>query len=143
MKLSLATAEDLAEVARLEQCFVFPLSENELHKLLENQLFRIVIYKEEETILGHCVLYRICDEAEITSFAVRESERKKGIGTAFLKELLTYLKEDEAKIAYLEVRESNVAARKVYTKCGFSEIGLRKRFYQKPVEDAIVMGIEL
>lgn len=143
MELKLADKEDLSTIAELEQTFVFPLSEEELHKLHENETFRIIIWKEKDEILGHCVLFRVLDEGEITSFAVRKDLRGKGIGEAFLKELLEYLRKDGAKIAYLDVRQSNLPARKLYEKCGFSEIGRRKRFYQKPVEDAIGMGIEL
>ncbi len=143
MELRLAEERDLETVAQLEQTFAFPLSEEELHKLLQNDTFRIIIWKDEDNILGHCVLFRVMDEAEITSFTVRGDLRGKGIGTDFLTALLQYLKQDGAKIAYLDVRESNTAARKLYQKCGFSELGRRKRFYQKPVEDAIGMGIEL
>lgn len=143
MELKLADKRDLSAVAELEQTFVFPLSEEELHKLHENETFRIIIWKDGNEILGHCVLFRVMDEAEITSFSVRKDQRGKGIGAAFLTELLDYLRKDGAKIAYLDVRESNVGARRLYAKCGFSEIGRRKRFYQKPVEDAIGMGIEL
>ncbi len=143
MELKLADKKDLPTIAELEQTFAFPLSEEELQKLHGNDTFRIIIWKEGEEILGHCVLFRVMDEGEITSFAVRKDLRGKGIGEAFLKELLEYLRKDGAKIAYLDVRESNLAARNLYTKCGFSEIGRRKRFYQKPVEDAIGMGIEL
>lgn len=143
MELKLAQIDDLAAVAELEQTFAFPLSEAELLKLHGNDTFRIIIWKEKEEILGHCVLFRVMDEGEITSFSVRKDLRGKGIGTAFLRELLNYLRQDGAKIAYLDVRESNAGARALYQKCGFSEIGRRKRFYQKPVEDAIGMGIEL
>lgn len=143
MELKLAEPGDLATVSQLEKTFVFPLSEEELHKLMDNDLFRIAVWRDGEVIAGHCVLYRVCDEAEITSFAIREDLRGTGMGTEFLTQLLKYIREDGGKIAYLEVRESNVAAQRLYKKCGFTEIGRRKRFYQKPVEDAIAMGIEL
>lgn len=142
MKLKPATTEDLSTVATLEKTFVFPMSEEELHKIAENELFRILLWENEDEILGHCILFRVMEEAEITSFAIREDCRGEGYGTEFLTELLNYIQEDGAKIAFLEVRESNVAAQKLYKKCGFTEIGRRKRFYQNPVEDAIAMGIE-
>jgi len=143
MELRTAEERELSAVAVLEQTFAFPLSEEELHKLHKNETFRILVWKDGEEILGHCILFRVMDEAEITSVSIRKELRGQGIGTAFLMELLEYLREDGAKIAYLDVRESNLAARRLYQKCGFSEIGRRKRFYQKPVEDAIGMGIEL
>ncbi len=143
MELKSAIERDLPQIAALEQTFVFPLSEEELQKLNKNDTFRILVWKDGEEVLGHCVLFRVMDEGEITSFAVKATLRGQGVGTAFLTALLDYLRKDGAKLAYLDVRESNTAARKLYAKCGFSELGRRKRFYQKPVEDAIGMGIEL
>ena len=143
MELSLAKEQDLSTVAQLEKTFAQPLSENELHRLIQNETFRIIVWKDGEEILGHCILFRVMDEGEITSFAVRKDLRGKGIGTDFLTALLEYLKNDGAKIAYLDVRESNLAAQKLYQKCGFSPLGRRKRFYENPTEDAIGMGVEL
>ncbi len=141
--LRLAELKDVPPLAKLEQTFAFPLSEEELGKLLQNETFRVMVWEQDGEIAGHCVLFRVLDEGEITSVSVRDDLRGKGIGTAMITALLNYLRQDGAKIAYLDVRESNVAARKLYAKCGFSEIGRRKRFYQKPTEDAIGMGIEL
>ena len=143
MELSQAKEQELKTICELEKTFVFPLSEEELHKLIKNETFRIMVWKDGEEILGHCILFRVMDEAEITSFSIRKDLRGKGIGTSFLTELLDYLRKDGAKIAFLDVRESNVAAQKLYRKCGFSPLGRRKRFYQNPTEDAIGMGIEL
>ena len=141
--LRLAETKDIPLLAELEQTFAFPLSEEELGKLMQNDTFRIMVWEDAEEVVGHCVLFRVMDEAEITSVSVRKDLRGQGIGTKLITALLDYLRKDGAKIAYLDVRESNQAARTLYTKCGFSEIGRRKRFYQKPVEDAIGMGIEL
>jgi len=143
MELKIAEFRDLCTVAELEKAFVHPLSEAELHKLHENDTFRILVWKAGEEILGHCILFRVLDEGEITSLTVRKDRRSEGIGTEFLTALLKYLKDDGARIAYLDVRESNTAARRLYEKCGFSVLGRRKRFYTNPVEDAIGMGIEL
>ena len=143
MGLRRAQAADLDRVAELEQCFAMPLSREELGKVAQNDLFHVMIWEKNGKICGHCILYRVCDEAEITSFSVDAELRGQGIGTEFLTELLHYLKADGAKIAYLEVRESNLAAQRLYEKCGFTVIGRRKRFYEKPVEDALAMGIEL
>ncbi|MBQ1217468.1 MAG: ribosomal protein S18-alanine N-acetyltransferase [Clostridia bacterium] len=143
MGLRRAQAADLDRVAELEQCFAMPLSREELDKVAQNDLFHVMIWEINGAICGHCILYRVCDEAEITSFSVDAALRGQGIGTEFLTELLRYLKADGAKIAYLEVRESNLAAQRLYEKCGFTVIGRRKRFYEKPVEDALAMGIEL
>ncbi len=141
--LRIAETKDLSALAELEQTFAFPLSEEELKKLMQNQTFRVMVWEEDGKILGHCVLFRVMDEAEITSVSVKKEWRGQGIGKALISALLDYLRADGAKIAYLDVRESNAAARALYQTCGFTEIGRRKRFYQKPTEDAIGMGIEL
>ena len=143
MELKRAVPADLPIIAELEKAFAFPLSEEELGKLLQNEVFHVLTWRDKGEILGHCVLFRAADEAEITSLTIRKDKREQGIGTLFLQELLQYIRNDGAKIAFLDVRESNVAAQKLYQKCGFSVLGRRKRFYQKPVEDALGMGIEL
>lgn len=142
MKLTEATPEQFKELAELEKTFAFPLSVKDLTELYENPTFRIFCFSDGDTVAAHCVLYRVLDEAEITSFAVRETLRGQGIGTEFMEGVKEWMKNDGAKIAYLEVRESNSAARRLYEKCGFRVIGIRKRFYEKPVEDAVAMGIE-
>lgn len=143
MGLRIAEKRDVRILGELEQTFAFPLSEEELEKLMVNETFRVLVWEWEGEVAGHCVLFRVMDEAEITSVSVRKDLRGQGVGTAFLTALLQYLRDDGARIAYLDVRESNGAARALYRKCGFSELGIRKRFYQKPTEDAVGMGIEL
>ena len=93
MELRTAEERELSAVAVLEQTFAFPLSEEELHKLHKNETFRILVWKDGEEILGHCILFRVMDEAEITSVSIRKELRGQGIGTAFLMELLEYLRE--------------------------------------------------
>ena len=143
MELRRAKEQDVPTLAELEKTFVFPLSEAELRKLIQNETFHVLTWSENGEVFGHCVLFRAADEAEITSFSVRSDLRGQGIGTKFLTELLQYVRQDGAKIAFLDVRESNTAARRLYEKCGFSVLGRRKRFYRQPTEDAIGMGIEL
>ena len=144
MELRIASQEQFSAIAEAERsAFAQPLTEKDLQDLSQNELFRILIWCADGEVCGHCVLYRVLDEAEITSFVIRHDLRGKGCGTAFLQALFPYLRNDGAKIAYLEVRQSNVAAQRLYKKCGFTPIGVRKRFYERPVEDAVAMGIEL
>lgn len=73
-------------------------------------------------------------EREILNLAVTPSWRRRGIARALLHHELR-----NAAIRFLEVRESNVAARSLYQQMGFEEIGRRSDYYQNPVESAIVM----
>ena len=74
-------------------------------------------------------------EAEILNLAVAPAARRRGAATALVKATLTR----QEGVLFLEVRESNSAARKLYQKLGFREVGLRRNYYQSPLEDGIVM----
>lgn len=100
----------------------------------------IIVAKEEGKIVGYCIVYCVLDEAEIVKVAVKQSERHKGVGSRLLEETEKIcLKRNIARIL-LEVRESNVTARKFYTKQKFVADGIRKNFYENPMENAILMS---
>ena len=72
--------------------------------------------------------------------AVEEKSRGQGIAKRMLKELLRRGSERGIRVYTLEVRKGNVPARNLYEKLGFQELGIRKNFYEKPVEDAVIMN---
>ena len=80
---------------------------------------------------------------KITNVAVRPDHRKKGIADAILTDVLSESQKRGARTIYLEVRESNLPAQKLYEKHGFVSCGIRKNFYRKPTEHAIVMSCDL
>ena len=82
------------------------------------------------------------DEAEITNVAVDKDFRRIGVGKGLIEKLKEVGIEKGIKSFFLEVREGNEAARKLYEKCGFKEVGVRRGFYSKPIEDAILMKFE-
>ena len=92
---------------------------------------------EYEGGLAGMVVWRATasDEKEILNLAVDPAFRRRGIARA----LLTAI---SAPAIFLEVRESNQAARMLYRNVGFQEAGLRKAYYQDPVEAAIVMRLQ-
>ena len=75
------------------------------------------------------------DEREVLQMEVDAVYRRQGVGRAMLKALLS----DGAATIFLEVRMSNSAARKLYESMGFTEIGIRREYYNNPMEDAIVL----
>jgi ribosomal-protein-alanine N-acetyltransferase len=91
---------------------------------------------------GFCSLWRVVDELHINNLAVAPRFRREGAATA----LLTRALGDGARIgavrATLEVRSSNDTARLLYERLGFSVVGIRRGYYTKPVEDAIVLRRE-
>jgi ribosomal-protein-alanine N-acetyltransferase len=83
------------------------------------------------------------DEGEILKLAVDRSVRQKGIGVQLLNYSLSFCREQGVKRCYLELRVSNSQARQLYEKCSFSAVSSRKKYYNSPVEDAILMQRQL
>ena len=78
------------------------------------------------------------DEWEIENVAIAPDARRRGLGTRLVGELLTMAQAQAASAVFLEVRESNHAARALYEKWAFVESGRRAKYYRDPEEDAIV-----
>jgi ribosomal-protein-alanine acetyltransferase len=79
------------------------------------------------------------DEAEVANLAVASAARGQGIGALLVQAVLDRARAMGALDCWLEVRASNAAARGLYRHLGFDDVGLRRRYYARPVEDAILM----
>jgi ribosomal-protein-alanine N-acetyltransferase len=90
-------------------------------------------------IAGYVVAQDAADEAEILNLAVTPARHRSGIGRALVARALATVAGRGARRVFLEVRESNAAARALYAALGFREVGRRSRYYRRPVEDAIVL----
>lgn len=129
----------LKDLALLEkQCFSVPWSESALEAELEkdNSRFFVAITKNE--VSGYIGANNVLGEVYINNIAVFYNYRGFGIGEALLAHLINVSKEENCDLVTLEVRVSNIPARKLYEKLGFSEVGVRKNFYEKPNEDGII-----
>ena len=94
-----------------------------------------------ERLAGLLAGYTAAGEGDITTAAVSPEYRRQGIAYRLMQEFFSLLPEDSAEV-FLEVRESNIPAIELYKKCGFKQVGLRKRFYSQPEESAVVMKAE-
>lgn len=94
---------------------------------------------EDASILGFCVFSSVLDEGEILDIAVRADMRGRGIGRMLMKAVDERAKELSVSKIFLEVRESNMPAQRLYGKSGFAKISVRKQYYFEPKEDAIIM----
>ena len=134
------TSEDIPFVADMEKkIFSMPWSENAFRQALESTNTIYLVAEYENIVVGYCGMYYVMNEADITNVAVDSNYRKNGIAIAMLKEIIAGAKKKGIENVTLEVRESNVPAIKLYEKLGFKESGIRKNFYEKPVENAIIM----
>ena len=96
----------------------------------------------KEYIVGLAGFWIMAGEAHITTIAVRLSYQRRGIGEQLLISLIELAKELDASTLTLEVRTSNVAAQSLYSKYGFTQVGLRRGYYSDNREDAILMSTE-
>lgn len=99
----------------------------------------IVAIVEKQKVAGYAGMWVILDEAHITNIAVHEGYRTHGIGLALMMEMIKRAILLGAERMTLEVRPSNMTARNLYSKLGFEERGLRKKYYTDTQEDAIIM----
>ena len=84
-----------------------------------------------------------CIEADLLNFGVSEEFQKQGIGDILFKESRSILCTLKVNLIWLEVRESNITAIKFYRKRGFTNSQIRKNFYTQPIENAVLMRLEL
>ena len=83
------------------------------------------------------------DELDIVNLAVANEERRGGLGLLLIERLVALMRTRGVRAAFLEVRAGNDAARSLYLKAGFHETQVRPAFYTDPVEDAILMRLQI
>ena len=143
LKLELLSAEHLRDVALLEkECFIEPWSEKSLELLLTDSGFGIVAIVDDK-VVGYGGVMIALDEGQITDVAVSGAYRRRGIGMEIVKQIIYESAKRGLSVLYLEVRESNRAARELYRACGFEECGVRKSFYRRPTENAVLMNYKI
>ena len=135
------TMEDGAVVAEMEhQLFTDAWSEKSILETLEQPNSICLMAEKAGRAAGYLLAYAAADEAEIARIAVTRELQRQGVGRALLYELESRCKSKGTGKLLLDVRAGNVAARALYTKAGFVEDGIRQRFYENPMEDAILMS---
>ena len=141
MQIRRMTKEDCEQVAAIEAAsFSVPWSLKAFTETVEKENFRYYVAEENGEILGYCGFLFVLDEAEIPNVCVKETARKCGVGTQMMQTLINEAKSLGMAVLYLEVRESNQPARRLYEALGFVENGIRKNFYEQPVEHAVLMS---
>lgn len=134
------------EVAAIEAaCFSTPWSRNAFADAVDSENYEYIVALDgnDGGVAAYAGMQVVLDEAEITNIAVDECYRRRGIAGKLLEGLVTLCVRRNVKYLHLEVRESNTAARSLYAKCGFEIDGMRKNFYQKPTENAVLMTKQL
>ncbi|MGZ6341078.1 MAG: ribosomal protein S18-alanine N-acetyltransferase [Candidatus Limnocylindrales bacterium] len=136
--------DDLPAVQAIEKAsFTTPWPPHAYRSELQsNRLAHYIVARAGETIVGFGGMWLMVDEAHITTFAVDPTWRRQGVGERMLLALLDVAIARKAREATLEVRLSNLGARRLYEKYGFRPVGLRPRYYSDNNEDALIMTTE-
>lgn len=140
LKIRKMEEADLAEVAAIEQeNFSRPWTEEGFRKaVLDTHTLYLSAFLDE-ILVGYIGMWTALDEGEITNVSVKKEYHGQKIGAHLLEKLLEEGDKIGVSSYFLEVRESNQAAIALYEKTGFEKAGIRKNFYDDPVENGIAM----
>jgi ribosomal-protein-alanine N-acetyltransferase len=135
------TVDDLPAVQAIERAsFAVPWPDDAYrNEIRTNRLASYVVARLGDAVVGFAGIWVLVDEAHVTTFAVDPHYRRRGVGERLLLALLDLSVRRLAREATLEVRLSNLPARKLYEKYGFRPVGIRPRYYSDNGEDALIM----
>ena len=143
-ELKTLSVTDAGMLALLEkECFSCPWSEESFCECLGNDRFYFVGLFESDELVGYGSLVTVLDEGDIANIAVRSDKRGQGLGRTLLSALEAEAQKRGVSYLHLEVRESNSPARHLYESFGFQIDGIRKNYYTKPQENAVLMTKKL
>ncbi len=137
-----ARAEDLPAILAIERVsFTDPWSHSSFAALLEQPrvYFSVALDLATEALIGYTVAWFVLDEAELANLAVAPEARGEGVGALLLAGALSASDARGSATMFLEVRASNGPAIALYASHGFTEVGRRRAYYRKPVEDALIL----
>lgn len=142
MELVKLTEAHIPQMVELEKiCFSLPWTADMIKSELNNPSCLYLAAVDGDTLVGYIGVQTVLDEGYINNVAVRPEYRRQGIAAALISLLVEQARAIGLAFMTLEVRESNAPAISLYEKLGFTTVGRRKNYYEKPREDAILMTI--
>lgn len=132
-----AVFTDLDEVCEIEAESIKSWTYNQFAEELDRAFSCFIVAEESGRIAGYAIAWIIAGELQINSIAVKKDARRKGLGKMMLDHLLMNDSSENISMVYIEVRKNNTGALNFYKSCGFTETGLRKKYYGD--DDAILM----
>ena len=131
---------DLPRIMEIERVsFSVPWQRNTFDSLFRRSDTDLVGAERDGALVGYAVCWTILDEAELGNVAVAPEARACGVADTLVRAVLERIRQRGARACFLEVRESNLAAQRLYRRRGFEAVGRRRAYYSRPVEDALVM----
>ena len=143
-ELRAAREADIDAVLAIEHAsFGDPWNRGAFLELIDDPRVACLIADAGGEVSGYVVAWFVLDEGEIGNLAVADGARRHGVGARLLDGAIAAVRAADVNSLYLEVRDSNVAARALYASRGFVEVGRRRDYYRRPKEDALVLRLEL
>jgi ribosomal-protein-alanine N-acetyltransferase len=141
VRVEAMTLDDIQAVNRIERAsFPVPWPDYAFRQEIEsNRLAHYLVVRAGGEIVAYGGMWMMVDEAHVTTFAVLPEWRRRGIGGRLMLAMVRLAGDLGARVATLEVRLSNVAARELYQRFGFRPVGIRPRYYSDNAEDALIM----
>jgi ribosomal-protein-alanine N-acetyltransferase len=135
-----ATSADVAAMRAIEERATTAAhwSETEYQRLFSAEPPRLAFVVGDDTVQGFLIARQIGPEWELENIAVVADAQRRGLGSALVRHFLDMVKQRAGESVFLEVRESNTAARALYREHGFVQTGRRRGYYQHPDEDAVL-----
>ena len=152
VKIRQAAPADIVEMIRLERAAETAAhwSESQYQALMQiedgkTSRVALVAFRDSPaaalrnpSVLGFLVAHHVSGEWELENIVVAPEARGVGVGSLLVRDLIDRAKQNNSEAVFLEVRQSNTAARALYEKLGFESLGYRKSYYISPLEDAIL-----
>jgi len=139
-----ATRLDLPALVQLERdCFSDPWSPQGLADVVTDRLCVTLVVEGDSEVSAYAMARVVAGQAEILTLGVSPGRRRQGIARLMLDRLLSVLAGRGAEEVWLEVRASNLAAQALYRAYGFLPGGMRRAYYGRPTEDALVFRLAL
>jgi [ribosomal protein S18]-alanine N-acetyltransferase len=138
-----AESRDLGAVVALEAAvFSDPWSLASFEPELTDPYAWFTVAERDGELVGYLVARFVAQQGEISNVAVQPAARGQGIGSALVAAAVAAAEREGCEAVWLEVRESNAGAQRLYRTLGFEKIGRRRGYYQAPLEDALVLRRE-
>ncbi len=137
-------AADLDRVAAIEKASMpSPWTKELFEEELKREAAHYFVAEKDGQVIGYMGYWKAPEEAHIINLAVDPAFRQKGVGFEMMEYCLRFAYNQGARLATLEVRESNKAAQALYEKMSFRTVAIRKQYYSDNQENAVVMLREL
>jgi ribosomal-protein-alanine N-acetyltransferase len=139
-----AGARDLEAVLTIERAsFTTPWRRPTFVSLLTRSDTDFLVATAPGGVVGYTVVWTMGHESELANVAVSDGARRQGVASALVRAAVSVARDRGSRRVFLEVRESNAGAAALYGRLGFTQVGVRRAYYRKPVEDALVLALPL